>query len=104
MTSSPISIRAGPFIDGIVDYSHQYSVEESVVLIVHNSDEVTSDFHMFASMDSDFINLFIISFLVVLVLFVISMDKIFVLEEFLHKTGKIFLNLILPIFNQGIFL
>ena len=97
MTASPMSIRAGPFVDGIVEYSHQYNMEDSVVLIVHNEGQIKSEFHMITNIDRLFIYLFVLSFFVVLSLFLITMDKVFVTQNW-----KLFFNLILPIFNQGI--
>ena len=100
MTASPMSIRAGPFVDGIVDYSQHYDTGKSMVMIVHHPGEVTSNFHIITNMDKLFIYLFLISFLLVFTLFIITMDRSEII--FVQSILKIFLNLILPIFNQGI--
>lgn len=103
MSTSPMPIRADPFIQGIIEFSHQCNMEESVVLIRQNEGGVNAEFHMITNIDPLFLNMFLLSFVIMTVLLICFDDNSLFSEEnsFFSKINILIFNLILPVFHLG---
>lgn len=51
MTASPFPVILKPFADGIVDYTHDYHVDDALILIRFDDSSESLDFHIFAILD-----------------------------------------------------
>src|ERR1700712_258565 len=94
MTTSPISIRAGPFLQNIMRYTNQYSVEESMILFRFDDIQKSPGFFIFDIFDKITFSVFFTLFLAMVLIILLINDKYFVSNEniFLRST-KVFLFL-----------
>lgn len=101
MTTSPIPLRDGPYLK-IVDYSHQYNVEESVVLIRHIGRSTSSEAIVLTASDIYFGLLLILSFIVCVAILGITNDDILIAYPTIcRRVSNIAMKIILPVFHMG---
>ena len=102
MTTSPISLRAGPFLQNILDFSHQCNVEESMIMIAYNNHSVSSQFHMINIINTECWFVIILSFLVTFLLLVYINDDILVHYEPMGvRLLNVYFKLIPPQLHMG---
>ena len=102
MTTSPISLRAGPFLQNILDFSHQYNVEESLIMIAYNDHSVSSHFDRISFIDTDCWFVIISSFLVTFLPLVYINDEILVRCESIGvRLSNVCFKLIPPQLHMG---
>ena len=75
MTGSPFGISANPFNKKIVDFTHQYNVEESVILVEYNSDYKTADYYIFDIFNKLSVLIFLMLFATLITLTILINDQ-----------------------------
>ena len=104
MTASPVSIRAEPYVQKIVDFSHQYNVEESVVLtrLIDEYSSFLFSVHLITLFDKLSAFLLFLSFITILILLInINDDILFQFESVRQRVFGLFFKLILPLLYRG---
>ena len=105
MTGSPFSLRAEPFDQKIVDFTHQYNVEESVILIQLNNGYKTADYFIFDIFDRMSLILFFTIFVIIIAL-IIFIDDNYILNNrsLFDKINSLCIQLWSNLVDQGKFI
>ena len=102
MTCSPFGISADPFNQNIVDFTHQYNVEESIALVEFNSDYKTADYYIFDIFDKLSVLIFLMLFALLITLIILINDQYILRKECLfNKINSICFQLIGNLMDMG---
>ena len=105
MTGSPFSLRDEPFDQHIVDFTHQYNVEESVILVELNNGYKSADYFIFDIFDRMSLILFF-TILAIMLALIIVIDDQYILNNhsLFDKINSLGLQLWSNLVDQGKFI